>query len=117
MLKLIKCMVLFNVVSLFTKIPINLAKNVTCEQLTKDVTVSEHIEVTINDIEIALNFGLNNMYFIFQKFYQQIFVAPIGFTISVTIANLLMEHIEIKAMNSFSRLKNYGQDLWMTYLS
>ena len=95
-------MVSFHVVSLFTKIPVNLAKNVACEQLTNDVTLSERTEMTINDIEIALNFCLNNTYFIFQgKFYQQIFGVPMGYPISVTIANLVMQHIEIKAINSF----------------
>ena len=35
--------------------------------------------MTINDFEIALNFCLNNTYFIFQgKFYQQIFGVPMG---------------------------------------
>ena len=98
-----KCMVSFDVVSLFTKIPINLAKDVACEQLINDVTLSERTEMTINDIEIALNFCLNNTYFVFQgKFYQQIlFGVPMGSPISVTIANLVMEHIEIKAINSF----------------
>ena len=58
--------------------------------------------MTINDIKIALNFCLNNTYFTFQeKFYQKIFGVPMGFPISVTIANLVMEHIEIKAINSF----------------
>ena len=90
-------MVSFDVVSLFTKIPINLAKDVACEQLINDVTLSERTEMTIKDIEIALNFCLNNTYFIFQvKFYQQIFGVPMGSPISVTIANLVMEHIEIK---------------------
>ena len=62
-----ECMVSFDVVSLFTKIPINLAKNFTCEQLTKDVTFTECAERTINDIEIALSFCLNKSYFTFQK--------------------------------------------------
>ena len=58
-------MVSFDVVSSFTKIPINLAKNVACEQLTNNVTLSERTEMIINDIEIALNFCLNNTYFTF----------------------------------------------------
>ena len=97
-----ECMVSFDVVSLFTKIPVNLAKDVTIEQLRNDVTLNERTEMTINDIEIALNFCLYNTYFKFQgKFYQQIFGVPMGSPISVTIANLVMEHIEIKAINSF----------------
>ena len=64
--------------------------------------------MTIYDIEIALNFCLNNTYFIFQgKFYQQIFGVPMGSPISVTIANLVMEHIEIKAINSFFSPQKY----------
>ena len=106
-------MVSFDVVSLFTKIPINLAKDVACEQLINDVTLSERTEMTINDIEIALNFCLNNMYFIFQgKFYQQIFRVPMGSPISVTIANLVMEHIEIKGINSFFS----SPKLWLRFV-
>ena len=89
-------------VSLFTKIPINLAKSVACEQLTNDVTLSERTEMTINDIEIVLNICLKNTYFKFQeKFYQKIFGVPMASPISVTIANLVMEHIEMKAINFF----------------
>ena len=97
-----ECMVFFDVVSLFTKILINLARDVACEQLINDVTLSERTEMIVNDIEIALNFCLNNTYFIFQgKFYQQIFGVPMGSPISVTIANLVMEHIVIKEIKSF----------------
>ena len=106
-------MVSFDVVSLFTKIPVNLAKDVACEQLTNNVTLSERNEMKINNIEIALNFCLNNTHFTFQeKFYEQIFGVPMGFPISVTIANLIMEHIAIKAINSFfSRPK-----LWTRFI-
>ena len=34
-----------------------------------------------------------------------------GSPISVTIVDLVMEHIEIKGINFFSPLQNYGQDL------
>ena len=95
-------LVSFDVVSLFTKIPINLARNVAWEQLIEDVTLSERTEMTVKDIKIALNFYLNNMHFTFQKnFYQLILGISMGSLISVTIANLVTERIEIKAMNYF----------------
>ena len=57
----------------------------------------------MDDIEIALNFCLNNTYFTFEgKHYQQIFGVPMGSLISVVIANLVMEYVEQKAISSFS---------------
>ena len=57
----------------------------------------------MDDIEIALNFCLNNTYFTFEKkHYQQIFGVSMGSPISVIIANLVMEYVEQKAISSFS---------------
>ena len=102
-LKKNECMVSFDVVSLFTNIPVELAKKVTFDLLNEDDTLCNRTDLTMDDIEIALNFCLSNTYFTFEgKYYQQIFGVPMGSPISVVIANLVMEYVEQKAISSFS---------------
>ena len=56
--------------------------------------------MSINDIKIASNFSLNNTYFTFQKkLYQPIF--SISMSSYVSIANLVMEYMNIEVVNSF----------------
>ena len=71
--------------------------------LNEDDTLCNRTDSTMDDIEVALNFCLNNTYFTFEeKHYQQIFGVPTGSPISVVIANLVMEYVEQKAISSFS---------------
>ena len=55
-----ECLVSFDVISLFTKIPVELAKNVACDLLSKDEFLNDRTNLTMNDIEIALNFCLTH---------------------------------------------------------
>ena len=72
-------MVSFDVVLLFTNIPVELAKKVTFDLLNEDDTLCNRTDLTMDDIEIALNFCLSNTYFTFEKkYYQQIFGVPMG---------------------------------------
>ena len=96
-------MVSFDVVSLFANIPVELAKKVTFDLLNEDDTLCNRTDLTMDNVEIALNFCLNNTYFTFKgKHYQQIFGVPMGSPIYVVIANLVMEYVEQKAISSFS---------------
>ena len=101
-LKKNECMVSFDVVSLFTNIPVELAKKVIFDLLNEDYTLCNCTDLTMDDIEITLNFCLNNTYFTFEGKYQQIFGMPMGSPISVVIANLVVEYVEKKAISSFS---------------
>ena len=93
----------FDVVSLFTNIPVELAKKFTFDLLNEDDTLCNRTDLTMDDIEIALNFCLNNTSFTFKgKHCQQIFGVPMGSPISVVIANLVMEYVKQKAISSFS---------------
>ena len=106
-------MVSFDVVSLFTNIPVELAQKVIFDKLNEDDTLCNRTDLTIDDIEIALNFCLNNTYFTFErKHYQQIFGVPKGFPISVVIANLVMEYVEQKEISSF----NSSPKLWKRFV-
>ena len=78
-LKKNKCMVSFDVVSLLTNIPVELAKKVIFDFLNEDDTLRNRADLTVDDIEIALNFCLNNTCFTFlEKHYQQIFGVSMG---------------------------------------
>ena len=116
-LKKNECMVSFDVVSLFTNIPVELSKKVTFNLLNEDDTLRNRTDLTMDGIEIALNFCLSNTYFTFEgKHYQQIFGVPMGSPISVVIANLVMNMLNRKQSLRSVHLLNYGNDLSMTHL-
>ena len=76
-----ECMVSFDVISLFTKIPVDVAKTVVLERLKKDDTLDDRSDLTLTDIMTALNLCLDNTYLYFRgKFYRQIFGCRDGFT-------------------------------------
>ena len=65
-----ECMVSFDVISLFTKIPVDVAKTVVLERLKKDDTLNDRSDLTLIDIITALNLCLDNTYLYFRgKFY------------------------------------------------
>ena len=88
-------MVSFDVVSLFTKIPVDVAKTVALEQLKKDDTLDDRSDLTLTDIMTALNLCLNNTYLCFcGKFHHQIFGVAMGSSVSVIIVNLVIENVK-----------------------
>ena len=97
-----ECMVSFDVISLFTKIPVDVAKTVVLERLKKDDTLDDRSDLTLIDIMIALNLCLDNTNLYFSgKIYRQIFGVAIGSPVSVIVANLVMEIVEEGAMSTF----------------
>ena len=83
-----KCVVSFDIISLFTKIPVDVAKTIVLERLKKDDTLDDRSDLTLTDIMTALNLCLDNTYLYFRgKFYRQIFGVAMGSPVSVIIAN------------------------------
>ena len=112
-----KCMVSFDVISLLTKIPVDVAKTVVLERLKIDDTLDDRSDLTLTDIMTALNLCLDNTYLYFRgKFYCQIFGVAMGSSVSVIIANLVMENVEEEAMSTFLAHPNFGGDMLMTRL-
>ena len=69
----------FDVVSLFTKVAIELAIHVAKERLQEDNTLEDRTALSINDIIQLLEFCLKATYFSFRgKYYQQIFGIAMG---------------------------------------
>ena len=95
-------MVSFDVVSLFTKVPVDLAVSIAHDCLKKDASLEDHTLLSPDEIASLLSFCLNATYFTFRGgFYKQIFCAAMGSPVSVVPANLVMEVVEQKALNSF----------------
>ena len=92
-------MVSFDVVSLFTAIPVDK----TCEhirnKLLKDKTLQQRTKMSIDDIVALLRFTLSNSYFNYNnKTYRQVHSCAMGSPVSPIVANLCLEVIEELAL-------------------
>ncbi|XP_064482981.1 uncharacterized protein LOC135395821 [Ornithodoros turicata] len=95
-------MVSFDVVSLFTNVPKDLAVQVAEARLRQDSSLPTRTSLTVEEVVILLRFCLNQTHFNFNgRTYHQIEGCPMGSPVSVTLANLVMEHIEETAMERF----------------
>lgn len=94
-------MVSFDVVSLFTSIPVDLALEITSKRLLNDANLTERTNISVDNILKLLEFVLRNSYFTFEgDHYQQIFGCAMGSPISATLANIVMEHVEDQALST-----------------
>ncbi|KAK8778177.1 hypothetical protein V5799_020483 [Amblyomma americanum] len=95
-------LVSFDVCSLFTSVPVELAVHTCKEALKNDPSFPDRMPLEVGEITELLRFCLANTYFVYNgTLYEQIFGTAMGASISVTAANLTMEAIESKALNSF----------------
>ena len=94
-------MVSFDVTSLFTSIPVDLALNITKDKLERDRQLSIRTNISISNILRLLEFVLKNSYFTYKNdYYKQISGCAMGSPISATIANLVLEHVEEVALTT-----------------
>lgn len=92
-------MVSFEVKSLFTSIPVDLALTITNKRLQKDQDLSEHTNMSISNIMRLLEFVHDHNYLKHDNtHYKQIFGSAMGSPISLVIANLVMEEIKKTAI-------------------
>ena len=61
-------MVSFDVVSLFTAIPVNKACDYIRDKLNNDSTLQSRISLTTDDIICLLDFTLSNNYFVYNNY-------------------------------------------------
>ena len=93
----------FDVVSLFTNIPTDLAIQIAHRHLEADDTLEDRTNLDVNNIILLLELCLNATYLQFQQlYYQQRQGTAMGSPVSVTIANLVMEDVEERALSSFT---------------
>ena len=106
-------MLSFNVISLFTRIPVDLALRVACQCLESDNTLSDRTHLDIDEIMSLLSLCLIATYCSFRGLtYQQIHSTAMGSPVSVVIANLVMENVEERALETFSTPVN----CWKRYV-
>ena len=95
-------MVSFDVVSVFTCVPTNLAVQVARRRLEKDQTFPERTDLSVDNIVDLLTLCLNATFLQFRgKVYQQVHGTAMGSLVSVVIANLLMEDVEERVLTTF----------------
>ena len=94
-----ECMVSYDVEALFTSVPVKPAIAIIQKKLEADKDL--HLRTTMSPKQITslIEFCLASTYFTYQgKFYEQIDGTAMGSPISTVVANLFMEHLEIKAL-------------------
>ena len=114
-------LVLFDVVSLFTNDPVELAISVERTRLAQDTSLCDCMCLMANEVMMLLSFCLNATYCAFAgQFFKQSFGTAMGSPVSVTVANLVMEDVEERVLSIYSNpprfLKRYV-DITYTALS
>ena len=107
-------LVSFDVVSLFTKIPVDLAVKVVEERLREDASLGQRTSLPVEDIIHLLSFCLKTTQFTYNgTYYQQVFGTAMGSPVSAVIANMVMEDVEQRALAT-SPVKPF---FWKRYVS
>ena len=106
-------LVSFDVVSLFTNVPTALASSVARKRLQADNSLNERTSLDTDTIVFLLRVMSEGHISIFQRcVLPAVFRHGNGFTISVIVANLVMEEIEEKALSTFSPTPQF----WKRYV-
>ena len=106
-------MISFDVVSLFTKVPVNEAINIVAGHLSEDPTLEERTIMSSQTICRLTSLCLRSTYFQFKdSFFEQLEGAAMGSPLSPVIANIYMEAFEERALQS-ARL---APKLWTRYV-
>ena len=91
-------LVSFDVVSLFTSIPVDVAVNVAHNRLVNDENLQERTALPVTDIIKLLDFCLSTTNFQYDhKHYKQIHGTATGSPVSAIMANMVMEDLEERA--------------------
>ena len=94
-------MLSFDVVSLFTAIPVQKACTYIRDKLNNDTSLASRTNLTTDDVISLLEFVLSNNYFVYNDCtYKQIHGCAMGSPVSPVVANLCMEVIEDSALTN-----------------
>ena len=109
-------MVSFDVVNLFTSVPVDLAVNILKDRLRNDDSLSERTDLLVEDLVDLVDFCLNCTDFVFRgDFFHQRFGCAMGNPISALVANIVMEDLEARIFSNNSVIKiwrRFVDDIW-----
>ena len=106
-------LVSFDVVSLFTNVPVEVAISVAKTRLQQDASLGDCTCLTVDEIMMLLRFCLNVTYFAFGgQYFQQKFGTAMDSLVSVTVANLVMEDVEQRALSTYTNPPRF----WKRYV-
>ena len=96
-----ECISSYDVLALFTSVPIDPPLKIIKDILVKDPTLKDRTIIGVDDIILLLEFCLKNTYFSFQgQFFEQVEGAAMGPPVSPIVANLYMENLEQKTLST-----------------
>ena len=95
-------MVSFNVVSLFTPVPINEVNILIFDLLSKDRNLCKRTKLTVQNIMLCLELCFSFTVFSFKNIlYRQAFGAPMESCISPVVANIFTAYLEKTVISTF----------------
>jgi hypothetical protein len=102
-------MISFDVVSLFTSIPLDTAKQITRKLLTNNTSWQSHTQLNTQDILDLLDICLSTEFCFQNNYYRQISGTPMGSPLSSFLAEAVMEDLENKAVTNNNDIKTWDR--------
>ena len=100
-----KTLISFDVVSLFTSIPLDTAKRITNELLTNDESWQTRTKLDKHDILELLNLCLSAKFSFQNCYYRQISGTPMGSPLSSFLAEAVMQDLEKRSVTNNNNIK------------
>ncbi len=102
-------MISFDVVCLFTSIPLDTAKRITNEMLTNDDSWQTRTNLDKDDILELLNLCLSTEFSFQNSYYRQISGTPMGSPLSSFLAEAVMQDLEKRSVTHNPDIKTWNR--------
>ncbi len=102
-------MISFDVVSLFTSIPLDTARQITKNLLTNNTSWQTKTQLNTQDMLDLLDSCLSTEFCFQNNYYQQISHTPMGSPLSRFLAEVVMQDLESKAVTNNNDIKTWDR--------